>query len=187
MDCSMPGFPILHHLLEFTQIHVHWSDDAIQPSHPLSSPSPPAFNLSQHQVSLAMSQLFSPGGQSIGASASILAMNIQDWFPLGLTGLICTSDSQESSPAPQFMTTGKTIVLTLWTFVGNVMSLLFCFLIRCLGLPWASLVAQLVKNLPAMQRPWFNYWVRKMPWRRQWQPTSVFLPGKSHGQRSLVD
>ena len=49
MDCSTPGFPVLHHLLEFAQIHVHWVSDAIQPSHPLSSPSPPAFHLSQHQ------------------------------------------------------------------------------------------------------------------------------------------
>ena len=49
MKCSTPGFPILQHLLEFTQTNVHWVGDAIQPSHPLSSPSPPAFNLSQHQ------------------------------------------------------------------------------------------------------------------------------------------
>ena len=49
MDCSMPGLPVHHQLLEFTQTHVHWVGDAIQPSHPLSSPSPPAFNLSQHQ------------------------------------------------------------------------------------------------------------------------------------------
>ena len=48
MDCSTPGFPVLHHLPELAQIHVHWVGDAIQPSHPLSSPSPPAFNLSQH-------------------------------------------------------------------------------------------------------------------------------------------
>ena len=50
MDCNMPGLPIHHQLLEFTQTHIHWVGDAIQPSHPLSSPSPPAFNLSQHQV-----------------------------------------------------------------------------------------------------------------------------------------
>ena len=50
MDCSTPGFPVYHQLLEFTQTHVHWVGDAIQPSHPLSSPSPPTFNLSQHQV-----------------------------------------------------------------------------------------------------------------------------------------
>ena len=49
MDCSTPGFPVLHHLPEFAQTHVHQVSDAIQPSHPLSSPSPPAFNLSQHQ------------------------------------------------------------------------------------------------------------------------------------------
>ena len=49
MDCSMPGFPVFHYLLEFTQTHVHWDGDAIQPSHPLMSPSPPTFNLSQSQ------------------------------------------------------------------------------------------------------------------------------------------
>ena len=49
MDCSTPGFPILHHLLELAKTHVHWVGDAIQPSSPLSSPCPPAFNLSQHQ------------------------------------------------------------------------------------------------------------------------------------------
>ena len=49
MDCSMPDLPVHHQLPEFTQTHVHWDGDAIQPSHPLSSPSPPAFNLSQHQ------------------------------------------------------------------------------------------------------------------------------------------
>ena len=50
MDCSTSGFPVLHHLPEFAQIHAHWVGDAIQPSHPLSSPSPFAFNLSQHQA-----------------------------------------------------------------------------------------------------------------------------------------
>ena len=49
MDCSTPGFPVLHYLLEFAKTHVHWVDDTIQPSHPLSPPSPPALNLSQHQ------------------------------------------------------------------------------------------------------------------------------------------
>ena len=49
MDCSTWGFPILHHLLEFAQAHIHWVRGAIQPSHPLSPPSPPALNLSQHQ------------------------------------------------------------------------------------------------------------------------------------------
>ena len=48
-DCSMPGFPVLHYLPEFAQIHVHWVEDAIQPTHLLSPPSPPALHLSQHQ------------------------------------------------------------------------------------------------------------------------------------------
>ena len=49
MDCSTPGFPVLHHVLGFAQTYIHWVGDAIQPSHPLSPPSPPAFNLSEHQ------------------------------------------------------------------------------------------------------------------------------------------
>ena len=75
MDCT-PGSPVLHYLLEFAQIHVHLVVDAIQPSHPLLSPSPPALNLSQHQVLFIMSQLFTSGGQSIGAAASVLPMKI---------------------------------------------------------------------------------------------------------------
>ena len=87
-DYSMPGLPVHHQLPEFTQTHVHCVGDAIQPSHPLSSPSPPTFNLSQHQG--PMSQFFSSGGQSIrvSASTSVLPMNIQDWPPLGCTGWI---------------------------------------------------------------------------------------------------
>jgi len=89
IDCSMPGFPVRHQLPELTQTHVHRVGDAIQKSHPLSSPSPPAFNLSQHQ-GLFQCQFFASGGQNIGASASasVLLMNIQDWFPLGWTGWI---------------------------------------------------------------------------------------------------
>ena len=68
----------------------HWVSDAIQPSHPLSSPSPPAPNPSQPSGSFQMSQLFTSGGQSIGVStsASVLPMNTQDWFPLEWTGWI---------------------------------------------------------------------------------------------------
>ena len=89
MDCRMPGFPVLHYLLHFAPTHVHWVSDAIQPSHPLLPLSPPALNISQHQ-SFPMSWLFTSGGQSTGtsASASVLPINIQGWFPLGLTGLI---------------------------------------------------------------------------------------------------
>ena len=91
MDCSTPGLPVLHHLLKPAQTHVHRVGDAIQPSHPLSFPSPPAFNLFQHQGLLqGVSSSFISGGQSIraSASASVLPVNIQDWFPLGLSGLI---------------------------------------------------------------------------------------------------
>ena len=67
MDCSTPGFTILHYLLEFAQTHVHWVGDAIKPSHPLLSPSPPALNLSQHQ---GVFQWVDSSDQRIGASAS---------------------------------------------------------------------------------------------------------------------
>ena len=89
VDCSMSGFPVHHQLPEFTQTHINWVSDAIQPSHPLSSPFP-AFNLSQHQGLFLVNQFFTSGGQSIGlsASASVLPMNIQGWFPLGWTGWI---------------------------------------------------------------------------------------------------
>ena len=84
MNHSTSGLPVHHQLPEFTQTHVHWVNDAIQPSHPLLSPSPLALKLSQHEG------LFQSGSQSIGAaaSASVLPMNIQDWFPLGQTGWI---------------------------------------------------------------------------------------------------
>ena len=99
MNCSIPGLPVHHQLLEFTQTHVHRVGDAIQPSHPLSSPSPPAPNPSQHPSgSFPMSQLFSLGGQSIGvsASASVLPMNTQDWSPLGWTGWISLQSKELS-------------------------------------------------------------------------------------------
>ena len=101
MDCSTPGFPVHHYLIELAQTHVHWVGHTIQPSHPLLSPSPPALSLSQHQslfqrVGLlhqvikdwSFSFSISRSRTGVSASASVLPMNIQDWFPLGLTGLI---------------------------------------------------------------------------------------------------
>ena len=86
---QLTRLPCPYDLSERAQTHVHRVSDAIQPSHPLSSPSPPTFNLSQHQSFFQwMSQLFASGSQSIGASASALLVNTQGWFPLGLTGLI---------------------------------------------------------------------------------------------------
>ena len=89
MDCSTPGLPVHHQLLEFTQTHVHWVGDAIQPSHPLSSLSPPTFNLSHIRV-FSNESVLPSGGQSIGvsASASVLPKNTQDWCPLGCTSWI---------------------------------------------------------------------------------------------------
>ena len=86
----MPGFLVLHYFLEFAQTHVHWVRDAIQPSHYLSLPSPPALNLSPLSGSFPVSLLFASRGQSTGASASasVLTMSIQCWFPLGLPSLI---------------------------------------------------------------------------------------------------
>ena len=122
-----------------------------------------------------MSQFFTSGGQRIGvsASASVPPMNIQDWFSLELTGLILQSRSlfqHHSSKASvlwhsaffmvgptltSYMTTTKTIALTRWTFVGKVMSLFFNMVVG-----WAFLIAQLVKNPPAMQ----DTWVRSLGW-----------------------
>ena len=92
MDCSTPGFPVHHQLPELAQTHVHRVGDAIQPSYPLSCPSPPAFSSRLQSFpasgSFPTSQFFASGGQSIGASASVLPMYVQDWFPLGWTGWI---------------------------------------------------------------------------------------------------
>ena len=88
--CSTPGLPVHHQLLEPTQTHVHWVSDAIQPSHPLSSPSPPALNLSQHQgfFKWVSSSHEVAKVLEFPASTSVLPINIQDWFPLGWTGYI---------------------------------------------------------------------------------------------------
>ena len=152
MDHSTSGFPVHHKLLELAQTHVHWVSDAIQPSHPLSSPFSSHLQSSAASGSFQMSQFFTSCGQSTGvsASASVLPMNIQGWFPLGfiqdwfLVGSSCSSrDSQESSPTPQFKSINSlafsflysptlTFIHDYWkkplkrrTFVGKVMSLLF--------------------------------------------------------------
>ena len=138
MDCSMPGFPVLHCLLEFAQTHVHWVSDAIQPSHPLSPASCPALNLSQHQ------DLF----QWVGSwrhMAKVLELQLQhqsfqwifrvdsfriDWFDLlAVQGTLKNLLQHHSLKASilqhsaffmvqlshPYMTTGKTIALTIWT------------------------------------------------------------------------
>ena len=89
MNLSTPGLPVHHQFPELTQTHVHWIGDAIPPSHPLSSPSPPAFNLSQHQGLFKwVSSSHQVAKVLVSASASVLPKNIQDWFPLRWTGWI---------------------------------------------------------------------------------------------------
>ena len=154
MNCSTPGLPVHHQHPESTQTHVHWVSDAIQPSHPLWSPSPPALNLSQHQ-SFQMSQLFASGGQrkywsfsfSISLSkdySGLISFRIHWLISLLSKGLSTVSSSttiqKEGSIlcsaffmvqlSHLYITTGKTMALTVQTFVGKMMSLLFNTLSR---------------------------------------------------------
>ena len=143
MDCSTPGLPVHHQLPELVHPHVHGVSDAIQPSHPLSPLLLLPFPTSG---SFLMSQFFASGGQSIGASASVLPMNIQDcsfrmdWFDLlavqgSFKSLLQHHSSKESvlqhsaffmvQLSHPYMTTGKNIALNIRTFVSKVMSLLF--------------------------------------------------------------
>ena len=152
MNHSTPGLPVHHQLPELTQTHVHWVGDAIQPSHPLSSPSPPAPNPSQqqdlfqwvnslHEVAkvLEFSLSISPSSEHPG-----LISFRMDWLDLLAVQGTLKSLQHHSSKASvlwhsafftvqlshPYMTTGKTIDLTRWTFVGNVLSLLFTMLCR---------------------------------------------------------
>ena len=148
MDCSTPGLPVHQQLPEFTQTHVHWVSDAIQPSHPLSSPSPPIVNLSQHQ---GLFKWVSSSHQVAKVLEFQLQHQFSKWTPrtdLLWDGLVVSPWVQgtlkslvqhHSSKASvlqhsaffiaqlshPYMTTGKTIALTRWTFVGKVISLLF--------------------------------------------------------------
>ena len=98
MNHSTPGLPVHHQLPEFTQTHVHWVGDAIQPSHPMSSPSPPASNPSQHQGLFQWVNSLCMRWPSIGvwASASVLPVNSQSWSPLGWTGWISLQSKELS-------------------------------------------------------------------------------------------
>ena len=147
MDCcSMWGLPVHHQLPEFTQTHVHRVSDAIQPSHPLSSPSPPILNLSQHQGLIQSLHIRWPNYWSFSFSiippneySGLITFRI-DWLNLlavqrTLKSLLQNHTSKASvlhcsaffivQLSPPNMTTGKTIALTRWTFVGKVTSLLF--------------------------------------------------------------
>ena len=153
MDCSTPGFPVLHQLLELIQTHVHWVGDAIQPSHPLLSPYPPTFNLSQHEglfywVSSAHQVArvleFQLQHQSIDEYSGLIPFRI-DWLEiLAVQGTLKSFLQYNTSKTSIFqcsaffivqlshpyMSTGKTIALTRWNFVGKVC---LYFLVCCLG------------------------------------------------------
>ena len=119
MDCSTPGLPVHHQHPEFTQTHVHRVSDAIQPSHPLSSPSPPALNLSQYQG------LFK-WVSSLHQVAKVLESQLQnqsfqwifriDFLSDGLVGSPCSPrESEESSPTPQFKSINSSALSFLYT------------------------------------------------------------------------
>ena len=118
MNCSMPGLPVRHQLLESTQTHVHRVDDAIQPSHPLSSPSPPAPNPSQQKgLFQLVSSLHQVAKFGVSASASVLPVNTQDRSPLGWTGWISLQSkglSQECSPTRQFKSINSSAISFLY-------------------------------------------------------------------------
>ena len=152
MDCSTPGFPVHHQLLEFTQTPVHRVGDAIQPSHPLSSPSPPTISFSQHQglfKSISSSRWPKYWSFSFSISPSNKYSRLisfrTDWLDLlavqvSLKSLLqcrCSKASTLQGSAffivqlsHLYMITGKTMALTRQTFVGKVMSLLFNMLSR---------------------------------------------------------
>ena len=113
MNCSTPGLPVYHQLPEFTQTHVHWVGDAIQPSHPLPSPSPPALNLSQHQgIFKWVSSLHQVAKYWISASSKSFQWTPRtDLLQNGLVGPPCSPrDSQESSPTPQFKSINSSVL-----------------------------------------------------------------------------
>ena len=148
MDCSTPGLPVHHQIPEFSQTHVHQLSDIIQPSHPLSSPSPPAFNHHSIRVFSNESALRIRWPKYWGFSFNISPSNERpglisfrmDWLDLlAVQGTLKSLLKHHSSKASillhsaffivqtshPYMTTGKTIALTRWTFVDKVMSLLF--------------------------------------------------------------
>ena len=143
MVCSTPGLPVHHQLLEFTQTHVHWVSDAIQLSHPRLSPSPPAFNLSRIRVFSSESVLWIRWPKHWSFSFSVSPSNEQISFRMDWVGILAVQGTlksllqHHSSKASilrhstffvvqlshPYLTIGKTIALSRWTFVGKVMSL----------------------------------------------------------------
>ena len=174
MNHSTPGLPVHHQLPEFTQIHAHWVSDAIQPSHPLSSPSP-AFNLCQHQGLFKVVKVLEFQHQFFQWIFRLISFRM-DWLDLlavleTLKSLLQHYSSKASilwhstffiaQLSHLYMTTGKTIALTRWTFVDKVMSLLFnilstlviTFLLRskCLLISWLQSPSAVILESPKMK------------------------------------
>ena len=148
MDCSTPGFPVIHHFLELVQTHVHRVRDAIQPSHPLLPPSPPALNLSLFRVFSSELVLcvrwpkywnFSFSNSPSKEYSRLISFRI-DWFDLlavqGTLKSLLQHHILKASvlqclalPMVQlshlYMTSEKTIVMTIQTFIGKVIYWLF--------------------------------------------------------------
>ena len=159
MDCSIPGFPVLHYLPEFAHTHVHWIGDAICPSHPLLPPYPPAsifpsIRVFSNELALHIRWLkywsFSFSISPSKENSGLISFRI-DWL-----GLLAVQGALKSLPQHHnleasvlqcsaffmvqlsylYMATGKTIALIIWTFVSTVMSLLFNMLSRFVHRRW---------------------------------------------------
>ena len=197
MNHSIPGFPVHHQLPEFTQTNVHRIGDVIQRSHPVSSPSPPALSLSQHQglfkwVSTSIrwpkywsfSFNISPTNEHPG----LISFRI-DWLDLlAVQGTLKSLIQHHSSKASTlqgsaffivqlshpYMTTGKTIALSRWTFVGKVMSLLLNMLCRLvitflprskhLLISWLQSPSAVILEPRKKVSHYFHYFPIYLPW-----------------------
>ena len=163
MNCSIPGSPVLHYLPEFAQTHIHWVGGAIQPSHPLLTSIFSSISVFSNELALCIrwpkywcfSFSISPSNEYSG----LISLRI-DWFDLAVQvilksllqhHILKTSVLQHSAffmvqLSHPYMTTGKTTVLTIWTFFSKVMSLLF-------NIEWSTYEAKLIELKREIQSP----------------------------------
>ena len=187
VDCSTPGFPVFHNLPELAQTHVHWVGDAIQPSHPLSSPSPLSFNLSQHQGLFWWVGSLHQVTKVLELQHRFFQINIQGWFPLDLTGLISL---QYKGLSRVFSST----TVQKHQFFVPTQGCPLCYL----GFPGGSADKESACNagdlasIPGLGRSPGEgngnplQYPLQYPFFFFFPPTLVFLPGESLGQRSLA-
>ena len=198
MDCSTPGLPAHQKFLELAQTHVHQVSDAIQPSHPVSSPSPPAFNLSQHQ---GLFQWVS----SLDQVAKVLELQLQhqsfqwifrtDFLYNRLVDLLAAQRTLKSlfqhhstkasilqcsaffmiQLLHPYMTTGKTIALTRWPFVCKVTSLCFYMLSRLI-IAFLPRSKRLLKNFIAAVTTNSDFWAQENKVCQCFHCFPIYLP-----------